>query len=55
MTPTTLVCAEASVRAITSLDPRRYGNSAHHHRYSFGRACTAPGGGEVILALVSSE
>ena len=30
---------ERAVRAICKLDPERVGNSAHHHRYSFGRAC----------------
>eukprot|EP01051_Picozoa_sp_SAG22_P026624 SAG22_NODE_8497_length_651_cov_0.967391_2_plen_103_part_01 len=29
---------DRAVRAITELDPHRFGNSAHHHRYSFGRA-----------------
>ena len=29
---------ERAVRSICDLDPQRYGNSAHHHRYSFGRA-----------------
>ena len=29
---------ERAVKAITDLDPHRFGNSAHHHRYSFGRA-----------------
>ena len=29
---------EAAVRDICALDPQHYGNSAHHHRYSFGRA-----------------